>query len=79
LGGAVPDRYGSHALWRLVLVPADHVGLGVAGYNPPVLWGVYIVTFVFWVGIGHAGTLISAILFLVRSRGGRACTARRRR
>jgi anaerobic selenocysteine-containing dehydrogenase/Fe-S-cluster-containing dehydrogenase component len=32
------------------------------------MWGVYIVTFVFWVGIGHAGTLISAILFLVRSR-----------
>jgi molybdopterin-containing oxidoreductase family membrane subunit len=33
-------------------------GLGVAGYNPPVMWGVYIITFVFWVGIGHAGTLI---------------------
>ncbi|MEQ1503496.1 MAG: NrfD/PsrC family molybdoenzyme membrane anchor subunit [Myxococcota bacterium] len=43
-------------------------GMGVAGYNPPVQWGVYIVTFVFWIGIGHAGTLISAILFLVRSR-----------
>jgi Ni/Fe-hydrogenase subunit HybB-like protein len=43
-------------------------GLGLAGYSPPVMWGVYIVTFVFWVGIGHAGTLISAILFLVRSR-----------
>jgi hypothetical protein len=43
-------------------------GMGVSGYNPPVQWGVYIVTFVFWVGIGHAGTLISAILFLVRSR-----------
>ena len=35
-----------------------YTGLGVAGYNPPVMWGVYIVTFVFWVGIGHAGTLI---------------------
>ncbi|MEZ4240253.1 MAG: NrfD/PsrC family molybdoenzyme membrane anchor subunit [Myxococcota bacterium] len=43
-------------------------GMGVAGYHPPVMWGVYIVTFVFWIGIGHAGTLISAILFLVRSR-----------
>jgi len=43
-------------------------GLGVAGYHPPVFWGVYITTFVFWVGIGHAGTLISAILFLTRSR-----------
>ena len=35
-----------------------YMGLGVAGYNPPVMWGVYIITFVFWVGIGHAGTLI---------------------
>jgi molybdopterin-containing oxidoreductase family membrane subunit len=42
-------------------------GLGHAGYNPPVFWSVYITTFVFWVGIGHAGTLISAILFLFRS------------
>ncbi len=42
-------------------------GLGVAGYQPPVMWGVYIVSFVFWVGIGHAGTLISAILYLFRA------------
>ncbi|MGH7592019.1 MAG: NrfD/PsrC family molybdoenzyme membrane anchor subunit, partial [Gemmatimonadales bacterium] len=42
-------------------------GLGHAGYNPPVMWSVYITNFVFWVGIGHAGTLISAILFLFRS------------
>jgi len=42
-------------------------GLGVAGYNPPVMCGVYIVSFVFWVGIGHAGTLISAILYLFRA------------
>jgi len=43
------------------------VGLGIAGYNPPVMWLVYITNFVFWVGIGHAGTLISAILYLFRS------------
>ena len=42
-------------------------GLGQAGYVPPVMWGVYIITFVFWVGIGHAGTLISAILYLFRA------------
>ena len=42
-------------------------GLGLAGYAPPIMWAVYITTFVFWVGIGHAGTLISAILFLFRS------------
>jgi molybdopterin-containing oxidoreductase family membrane subunit len=44
-----------------------YYGLGVAGYSPPVMWGVYIITFVFWIGIGHAGTLISAILYLFRA------------
>lgn len=43
-------------------------GFGVAGYQAPVFWGLYIVTFVFWIGIGHAGTLISAILFLFRAK-----------
>jgi molybdopterin-containing oxidoreductase family membrane subunit len=43
-------------------------GLGIAGYAHPVFWGVYVVTFVFWIGIAHAGTLISAILFLFRAR-----------
>ncbi|MDT8436976.1 MAG: NrfD/PsrC family molybdoenzyme membrane anchor subunit [Gemmatimonadota bacterium] len=42
-------------------------GIGMAGINNPVSWGVYIVTFVFWVGIAHSGTLISAVLYLVRS------------
>lgn len=41
-------------------------GTGVWGNNNPVFWGWPIVNFVFWVGIGHAGTLISAILFLFR-------------
>jgi molybdopterin-containing oxidoreductase family membrane subunit len=41
-------------------------GPGVWGNNNPVAWGFPIVNFVFWVGIGHAGTLISAILFLFR-------------
>lgn len=44
------------------------LGLGVWGVNQPVSWGFDIVNFVFWVGIGHAGTLISAILFLLRQR-----------
>ena len=43
-------------------------GLGVAGYRHPVFWGVYITNFVFWVGIAHSGTLISAILYLFRAR-----------
>jgi len=41
-------------------------GIGLWGNNNPVSWAFDIVNFVFWVGIGHAGTLISAILFLFR-------------
>ena len=67
--------------WLLLLIAAGSVGaagavwfyqvykgLGIAGYAHPVFWGAYIVTFVFWVGIAHAGTLISAILFLFRAK-----------
>jgi molybdopterin-containing oxidoreductase family membrane subunit len=43
-------------------------GVGIWGNNIPVGWGFPIVNFVFWVGIGHAGTLISAVLFLLRQR-----------
>jgi molybdopterin-containing oxidoreductase family membrane subunit len=43
-------------------------GTGIWGLNNPVGWGWAIVNFVFWVGIGHAGTLISAILFLLRQQ-----------
>src|SRR5262249_3694146 len=39
-------------------------GMGVTGLKRPVFWGFYIVDFVFWIGISHAGTLISAILRL---------------
>ncbi len=45
-----------------------YTGLGVTGYRHPVFWAVYITNFVFWVGIAHSGTLISAILFLFRAR-----------
>jgi len=43
-------------------------GVGVWGLNVPVGWGWAIVNFVFWIGIGHAGTLISAILYLFRQK-----------
>ncbi len=42
-------------------------GIGVAGMNNPVAWGTYLINFVFWVGIAHSGTLISAILHLFRA------------
>src|SRR5512136_2555170 len=43
-------------------------GLGTWGINIPVGWGFAIVNFVWWIGIGHAGTLISAILLLLRQQ-----------
>ena len=43
------------------------LGIGVGGQNNPVHWGTYLINFVFWVGIAHSGTLISAILHLVRA------------
>jgi len=43
-------------------------GIGVWGNNSPVNWAWDITNFVFWIGIGHAGTLISAILFITRQR-----------
>ena len=44
------------------------VGMGVAGIRTPQMWALYITNFVFWIGIGHAGTLISAILYLFRAK-----------
>jgi molybdopterin-containing oxidoreductase family membrane subunit len=44
------------------------IGLGVTGLRAPVFWALYITAFVYWIGIGHAGTLISAILYLFRAR-----------
>jgi molybdopterin-containing oxidoreductase family membrane subunit len=44
------------------------VGVGIWGINIPVAWGWAITNFVWWIGIGHAGTLISAILLLLHQR-----------
>lgn len=49
-------------------------GLGVTGLNQPVAWGFYIVNFVFFIGISHAGTLISAILRLSKAEWRRPIT-----
>jgi molybdopterin-containing oxidoreductase family membrane subunit len=45
-----------------------YYGIGMWGNNQPSGWGFDITNFVFWIGIGHAGTLISAILFLLRQK-----------
>jgi len=62
LGGWV--LFGRQLLW----------GLGVTGLNQPVTWGFYIVNFVFFIGISHAGTLISAILRLSHAEWRRPIT-----
>ena len=43
-------------------------GVGIWGVNVPIAWGFAIVNFVWWIGIGHAGTLISAILLLLHQK-----------
>src|SRR5512144_101578 len=49
-------------------------GLGVTGLARPIFWGVYITNFVFFIGISHAGTLISAILRLAKAEWRRSIT-----
>src|ERR1700730_14823036 len=49
-------------------------GFGVSGVRWPIFWAFYVTNFVFWIGISHAGTLISAILRLVNAGWGRPVT-----
>ena len=49
-------------------------GLGVTGLNQPVSWGFYVTNFVFFIGISHAGTLISAILRMTQAEWRRPIT-----
>jgi molybdopterin-containing oxidoreductase family membrane subunit len=59
----------SLALLGVFLLALGHVltqGTGVWGITSPVAWGFDVTCFVYWIGIGHAGTLISAILLLLR-------------
>ena len=62
---------GAKTLLLVYLVNIGRVvtrGMGLLGVNHPIAWGTMIITFVFWMGIGHAGTLISAVLFLFRQK-----------
>ena len=58
----------SFGVLQCLMVAATYLivkGVGIWGINIPVGWGFAIVNFVWWIGIGHAGTLISAILLLL--------------
>src|SRR5687768_6105683 len=54
------------SLLGLTVLNLFFTGIGIWGPNNPVGWGFDIINFVWWIGIGHAGTLISAILLLLR-------------
>ena len=82
-----PLLYTSKSFYRVVFVLVGIIlfgvlawilqlrsGLGIRGLNQPVFWGFYITNFVFFIGISHAGTLISAILRLARAEWRRAIT-----
>jgi Ni/Fe-hydrogenase subunit HybB-like protein len=61
----------SFALVVLLTVSATYLlvaGVGIWGIQIPIAWGFAIINFVWWIGIGHAGTLISAILLLLRQQ-----------
>src|SRR6202046_1383406 len=61
----------SFALLMLLMVSVTYIlvwGVGVWGITIPIGWGFAIINFVWWIGIGHAGTLISAILLLLRQQ-----------
>jgi molybdopterin-containing oxidoreductase family membrane subunit len=42
-------------------------GIGAAGNNHPAVWGTYLASFIFWIGLSHSGTLLSCILHLTNS------------
>lgn len=56
------------SLAALIWMRQMYYGLGVTGLDHPVMWGYYVTAFVFWIGIAHSGTFISAILFLFRAK-----------
>ncbi len=65
-GLALSGMVASFTLMGLIYLVS--AGVGVWGLGHPVFWGWAIVNFVFWIGIGHAGTLISAILCLLKQK-----------
>jgi Ni/Fe-hydrogenase subunit HybB-like protein len=81
IGGAVTDRPTPKPWWigflagfallqvlAISIVYLFYMGVGIWGINVPVAWGFAIINFVWWIGIGHAGTLISAILLLLHQK-----------
>ena len=62
----LPAAFAATVIFPTCLFYQVFTGVGVWGNNHPVMWGLDIVNFIWWVGVAHAGTLISALLFLTR-------------
>jgi molybdopterin-containing oxidoreductase family membrane subunit len=62
----IPTAFAATVIFPVCLFYQVFTGVGVWGNNHPVMWGWDIVNFIWWVGVAHAGTLISALLFLTR-------------
>lgn len=60
------------SLYFLPWIYQIYTGQGVTGLNNPSYWGLYIVNFIFWIGVAHAGTLISAMLYITETPWRRA-------
>jgi len=81
LGGASARYLAALAFFAAIVLAAmcafgwqAYQGIGVSGLRRPVFWGFYITNFVFWIGLSHAGTLISAILRLANATWRRPVT-----
>ncbi|OGQ59609.1 MAG: hypothetical protein A3J24_06685 [Deltaproteobacteria bacterium RIFCSPLOWO2_02_FULL_53_8] len=64
LGCAVSGFLG---FWIVPWIIQIYYGQGITGLNTPNFWGIYLTNFVFWIGISHSGTLLSAILFITKT------------
>ena len=62
----LPAAFAATVIFPVCLFYQVFTGVGVWGNNHPVMWGLDIVNFIWWVGVAHAGTLISALLFLTK-------------
>ena len=62
----IPSAFCATVVLPIALIYQVSTGVGVWGNNHPAMWGLDIVSFIWWVGVAHAGTLISALLFLTR-------------
>jgi len=75
LAAFIPSAFCAAVVLPAMLIYQISTGVGVWGNRAPVMWGWDIVNFIWWIGIAHAGTLISAMLFSRGNIGARRLAA----